>query len=155
MFSYSVVRRSWQVGLLALACASLASTKAGDLNPAAVVYKLPNQIKWTVSPDGADVAVLHGDPDKVGLYIYLVKWPPHRMSRPHFHPHDRFITVISGTWWVGTGTKYDPDSCVPMPPGSFVTHFGKQVHYDGAKDGETLVEILGQGPATATAAETK
>jgi hypothetical protein len=24
-------------------------------------------------------------------------------SRPHFHSNDRFITVLKGTWWVGTG----------------------------------------------------
>ena len=56
---------------------------------------------------------------------------------------------------VGTGSKFDPDSTVPMPAGAFVTHFGKQVHYDGAKDEDTWLEIVGMGPATATDAETK
>jgi len=42
-----------------------------------------------------------------------------------------------------------------MPAGSFVTHFGKQVHYDGAKDQEAMIEIVGEGPATATPAEAK
>jgi hypothetical protein len=42
-----------------------------------------------------------------------------------------------------------------MPPGSFVTHFGKQVHYDGAKDGDVVLEIVGEGPATSTPAEVK
>ena len=80
---------------------------------------------------------------------------PHHMSHPHFHPNDRFITVISGTWWVGTGSKYDPDSTTPIPAGSFVTHYGKQIHYDGAKDGDVTLEIVGMGPATSTPAETK
>jgi quercetin dioxygenase-like cupin family protein len=126
-----------------------------DLNPAALAYKLPNQIEWTDTPIGAKVAVVHGDPDKDGFYIELVKWMPHQMSRPHFHPHDRFITVISGKWWVGTGSKFDPDSTVAMPPGAVVTHFAKQVHYDGAKDEETVIEIVGEGPATVIPAETK
>jgi quercetin dioxygenase-like cupin family protein len=108
-----------------------------------------------VGDNGADTAILLGDPDKPGLYIILTKWHAHHMSRPHFHPHDRYITVLSGTWWVGTGTKYDPDSTVPIRPGSFVTHFGKQVHYDGAKDEDTVLEMVGEGPATATPAETK
>jgi len=34
-------------------------------------------------------------------------------------------------------------------------HFGKQIHYDGAKDGDTVLEIVGEGPATATPAEQK
>src|ERR1700735_1553679 len=99
--------------------------------------------------------ILAGDPAKEGLYVELVKWHAHHMSHPHFHPNDRFITVISGTWWVGTGTKFDPDSTVPLPPGSYVRHFGKQVHYDGAKDEDTVLEIVGEGPATSTPAEVK
>src|SRR5215469_14440221 len=75
-----------------------------DLNPAAIAYKLPNQIEWRDDPVGAKIAVVRGDPSGTGLYIVLVKWAPHRMSRPHFHPNDRFITVLSGTWWVGTGS---------------------------------------------------
>jgi len=43
-----------------------------------------------------------------------------------------------------------------MPAGSFVTHFGKQVHWDGAKDEDAVLLIMGEGPATATeAAEEK
>ena len=40
-----------------------------------------------------------------------------------------------------------------MPAGSFVTHFAKQVHYDGAKDQECVLQIVGEGPATATDAK--
>jgi hypothetical protein len=42
-----------------------------------------------------------------------------------------------------------------VPAGSFVTHFGKGIHYDGAKDEEVVLEILGEGPATSTPAEVK
>jgi long-subunit fatty acid transport protein len=63
--------------------------------------------------------------------------------------------VLSGTWWVATGTKYDPASMVPMSVGSVVTHFGKQVHYDGSREGEVVLEIVGIGPDTATPAEEK
>jgi hypothetical protein len=128
---------------------------AADLNPAALAYKLPKDIPWVDQGNGAMRAVLAGDPDKPGLYVILNKWKAHNMSRPHFHPNDRFITVISGTWWVGTGSKYDPASTVPMPAGTFVTHFGKQIHYDGAKDEDAVLEIVGIGPATNTPAETK
>jgi hypothetical protein len=128
---------------------------ANELDPKVLAYKLPDQIPWKDDPIGAKMAVLQGDPSKPGLYVVLVKWTPHHMSRPHWHPNDRFITVISGTWWVGTGAKFDPDKTVPMPAGTFVTHFGKQTHYDGAKDSEAVLEIVGDGPATATPAEAK
>ena len=140
----------------AVAMTAIASS-AAELNPAAVAYTLPGKIDWKSPPTNAGVrqAIMVGDPSKPGLYVVLTKWLPGNMSHPHFHPNDRFITVIKGTWWVGTGTKFDPDSTVPMPAGTFVTHFGKQVHYDGAKDEEAVLLIVGEGPATATPAEEK
>jgi hypothetical protein len=37
-----------------------------------------------------------------------------------------------------------------MPTGSFVTHCEKQVHWDGAKDEDAVLLIMGEGPATST-----
>jgi len=142
------------LGIAALV--TLGSARAmPDLNPAALRYQLPNQIKWIDGENGASQAIVAGDPTKPGLYIVLTKWHAHHMSHPHFHPNDRFIMVLSGTWWVGTGTKFDPDSTVAMPAGTFVTHYGKQIHYDGAKDEDAVLEIVGEGPATSTPAEVK
>lgn len=143
------------LALLLVTAASLESAQAPQLSPAALVYTLPDQIHWTDDPIGAKTAVLAGDPSKPGLYVILVKWLPHHMSHPHWHPNDRFITVLSGTWWVGTGAKFDPDNTVPMRVGTFVKHFARQAHYDGAKDDEAIIEIVGEGPATATPAEEK
>ncbi len=130
-----------------------ALSQAVELDPKAVVYQLPDQIKWgPVTPAGSQQAVLFGDPTKPGLYGVLTKWTAgNHFSRPHFHPNDRFITVLSGTWWVGSGPNFDPASgTVPMPAGSFVTHYGKQVHWDGAKDVDAVLLIVGEGPATST-----
>jgi hypothetical protein len=134
---------------------SAARPSPPDLNPAAISIKLPTQIQWTESPEGSAKAVLYGDPAKPGLYILLTKWHAHHNSHPHFHAYDRYITVLSGTWWVNTGSKYDPDHMVPLPTGSFVVHYAKQIHYDGAKDADTVLEIVGQGPETPTPAEDK
>ena len=51
--------------------------------------------------------------------------------------------------------KFDPANTTAMPAGSFVTHFGKQVHWDGAKHEDTVLLIMGEGPATSTDAEEK
>jgi len=96
-----------------------------------------------------------GDPSKPGLYVVLQKWLPHNNSRPHFHANDRYIYVLKGTWWVNTGPKYDPAGFKPVPAGSFVVHTAKEIHYDGAKDEECILEIVGMGPATSTPAESK
>src|ERR1700722_13149388 len=142
-FNFGALARCAAVVVGIVILVSLGSAKDPELNPAALTYKLPDQIKWTDSPTGASTAVLYGDPNKPGLYIILNKWSAHHNSRPHFHPNDRYITVLSGTWWVNTGAKYDPDHMVPMHEGTYVTHYGKQIHYDGAKDGDTVLEIVG------------
>jgi gentisate 1,2-dioxygenase len=103
---------------------------------------------------GAEIAILYGDPAKPGLYAVMQKWLPGNMSRPHWHPNDRMITVFKGTWWVGTGDKFDPDSTVPLPVGSYVTHSAKEIHYDGAKNEEVWLLMAGEGPATSTSAST-
>jgi hypothetical protein len=35
-----------------------------------------------------------------------------------------------------------------MGAGAFVTHHAKQVHWDGAKDEEAVIAIMGIGPGT-------
>ena len=134
---------------------TLGSVRAADLDPKAINISLPKDIKWVSNAGGSEQAILHGDPSKPGLYIVLTKWLPHKNSRPHTHPNDRFITVLKGTWWVNTGSNYDPDGMKPVPTGSYVVHYGGQVHYDGAKDEEVVLQILGMGPATSTSAEKK
>lgn len=129
---------------------------AGDIDRSAVDFVAPADLKWRRNPAGTNESVvLFGDPSKPGPYVMQLKWLPGNMSRPHFHPNDRLIVVLEGTWWVGTGDVYDPNSTVPMGPGTQVLHYGKKIHYDGAKDGDTIIQIHGIGPATNTPAERK
>lgn len=118
-------------------------------DPAVMTYRLPDELKFDPNKtSGSANFVLYGDPNKPGSpYEYIQKWYPHSMSRPHFHLHDRYIYVVSGTWWLGWGPKYDPDHTFPVPAGSFVHHFGRQLHYDGAKDEPCILIISGIGPA--------
>jgi hypothetical protein len=98
---------------------------------------------------------LFGDPSKPGMYVQRLRWLPGNMSRPHFHPNDRFFVVIEGTWWLGSGDKYDPNSTVPAPAGTFVVHRAGEIHYDGAKDAPVVIQVTGMGPNTSTPAEKK
>lgn len=148
------LRKILSTAVVAMSLLAMAATShAIELDPKVLAYKLPDQINWgPVTPAGNQQAVLFGDPTKPGLYGVMVKWlAGNHFSKPHFHPNDRFITVLSGTWWVGSGSDFDPNiASVPMPAGSFVTHYGKQVHWDGAKDTDAVLLIVGDGPATST-----
>ncbi len=150
----STLRRLIPSVLVAAGAVVLIPSRAAEPDPKAVVYTLPDKIEWKKS-DNSDTANLQGDPSKPGLYIQLTKWHSNRMSRPHSHSTERYITVLSGTWWIGTGTKYDPASTYPVPAGTYVVDRANQVHYDGAKDGECVLEIVGMGPVVTTQGEVK
>ena len=132
---------------------------ASSLDPKALKMMLPENINWRPAEGltGTDAAVLVGDPAKEGFYIVLNRFHPGNFSRPHYHANDRYIMVLSGTWWVGTGARFDPENAtVPVKAGSFVTHLGRQVHYDGARSGSegTVIMIIGEkGPGTRTECE--
>jgi len=126
----------------------------GDPNGPAVQPVKQADLEWVRNAAGTqERVVLFGDPSKPEPYVARIKWLPGNMSRPHFHNSDRYFIVVKGTWWVGTGNKFDPDQTVPMRAGTTVTHFANGVHYDGAKDEETIIMIVGQGPVTTTRAE--
>lgn len=99
---------------------------------------------------GVKFVVLAGNPKEPGLYVIRAKFAPHTMSRPHWHPEARYVQVVSGTWWAGTGAKLDPEATVPLKAGSFAIHAPREVHYDGAKDEEAIVQITGIGPSGTT-----
>jgi quercetin dioxygenase-like cupin family protein len=98
---------------------------------------------------GATQTVIMGDPSKPGMYVVQNVFEPGRLSRPHFHDQDRYITVVKGTWRVAMGADgdtFNPDKMVPMKAGSFVFHPAFGHHYDGAKDDIAVVRIVGMGP---------
>jgi quercetin dioxygenase-like cupin family protein len=97
---------------------------------------------------GPSIAVLAGDPEQEGFYLLRAKFAPGVLSPPHYHSTDRHVTVISGTWYTGTGAELDRDDMIPLPAGSYMMHPAGGIHYDGSKDGEVIVEIKGIGPVT-------
>ena len=142
--------RAVRAALLAVLLAASVG-HAADLDREAVDFKTPAEITWVRNAAGTnESAVLFGDPSKPGPYVVRLKWLPGNMSRPHFHPNDRFFMVLSGTWWVGNGGTFDPEATVPMPAGTHVIHWAKGVHYDGAKTEPATILVWGEGPATST-----
>jgi len=116
----------------------------------AFVRITPAEVQWRDIPDshGAQQAVLLGDPDKPGMYVVRVKFPPHVMDAPHSHPNARYVTVLEGTWYAGTGDTFDVAKAVALKPGSFMLHPAKAVHWDGSAGSEpVIVQITGEGPA--------
>ena len=123
-----------------------------DTDAIGFIRVLPENIEWKDAPgyNGVKMAVIAGDPSKPGVYVVRVKFPPGLMSRPHFHPDDRYAVVLKGTWWTGTGDTFDPASTVPIPAGGFMKHPAGGHHFDGAKDEEVILQLIGYGPGGTT-----
>jgi hypothetical protein len=54
----------------------------------------PAEVQWRDIPDshGVQQAILSGDPEKPGMYVVRVRFPPHVMDAPHWHPNARYVT---------------------------------------------------------------
>jgi quercetin dioxygenase-like cupin family protein len=117
-----------------------------------VVRITPEQLKWNDEPDGLGFkqAIVEGDPTKPGVYVIQVRFPPGVMSRPHSHREDRYATVLKGTWYTGEGNEFAPDKTVPLKPGSFMKHPAGVNHFDGAKNEEVILQLVGIGPSQTT-----
>jgi len=141
------VRSLVGIGLLCAAAAAVAVSGQGGF-----VRTPPEQIKWVDEPNGHGVqrAVMDGDPAKPGLYVTRIKFPPGVMSTNHQHGEDRHIVVLQGTWYTGTGSEFTPDKTVPLRPGSYMKHPAGATHFDGAKNEEVILQIVGIGPTSTT-----
>jgi quercetin dioxygenase-like cupin family protein len=126
-----------------------APSQAADPDTSVMLVKREADLVWAENPlvPGLKTAVLQGNPAAPGPYVIRVRFSPGVMSPPHFHPEERQVVVLKGTWWVGTGPAWDKEATVPMPAGSFAVHYPGKVHYDGAKDEEVTVQISGIGPS--------
>src|SRR3954452_18090394 len=136
---------------LALVLSLSSMAQAVGLNPAAVAFKTPDQFKWRDPTDQAatNQVILQGDPNQPGsLYININKFKANRFGNAHYHPNDRFITVIAGAAWRGTGTVVDPAHATRVPKGTFMDDHDNKVHWDGTKEETGAYLITGIGPAT-------
>jgi len=105
---------------------------------------------------GKEVQVtIFGDPAKAGLYAIRRRFKPGEMSRPHYHDKERLVTVIKGTWYTGEGDVFDPAKTTPVKTGGFMLHPAGLHHWDGAKDEEVIVQIIGMGPVQTVNTEKK
>jgi hypothetical protein len=132
---------------------SSATARAGKIDPAETMVTPADAIRWSAwnggPPHSGEVATLSGGLDKPGPYLVLMKWNPGYMSAPHTYATDRLSLVLSGTWWVNSGTDFDPDNTVPVSAGGFVRRVAHTPHYDGVKRGAkepAVIALFGIAP---------
>lgn len=111
------------------------------------------ELKWASGPGslpaGAQFVVLEGDPSKDGLFTMRVRLPDGYRIAPHYHSGVEHVTVLSGTFNVGVGDRFDQAATKPMPAGTFGYWPPPMRHFAWAQ-GETVLQLHGVGPWTVT-----
>ena len=109
----------------------------------------PSDIKWIDGPaslpKGAKVAMLEGNPTQEGPFTMRLQLPDGFKIQPHWHPAVEHVTVISGTFNLGMGEKFETSGGRALPAGSFAFMPPGMKHFAWAK-GETVVQVHGMGP---------
>jgi quercetin dioxygenase-like cupin family protein len=109
----------------------------------------PADLKWGDAPPGlppgAKLAVLAGDPNKKGLFTVRLQTPAGYKVPPHTHPTSEHITVISGTFNIGTGDKFDEAAGKEMGAGGYMVMPPGMKHYAWTP-AETIIQVQGMGP---------
>jgi quercetin dioxygenase-like cupin family protein len=111
-----------------------------------LVSLTPEAIRWRPLFEGAEIAVLSGDPNEAGSpYVIRVRHQDGLKVPPHWHSFDEPITVLSGTWVMGLGERFDLSAAQEFPAGSYLV-VPKAVPHFAVCQGETIVQGHGIGP---------
>jgi len=117
------------------------------------VMVTPGDVQWTDGPAslpaGSKAAVIEGDPKNPGLFTMRVKLPANYKIPAHWHPADEHVTVISGTFNMGLGEKFDTSKGKALSVGSFAVMPAKTTHFAFTKE-ESVIQLHGIGPWTIT-----
>jgi len=106
----------------------------------------PGSIALTKQMAGPSSAYVVGGPRQAGLYVITALYPAGVRSKPHVHPDQRVMTVISGIFYAGTGSRFDEKNVQALGPGSTLIIPPNTLHWGWAKDGDVVVEEVGIGP---------
>jgi hypothetical protein len=97
-----------------------------------------------VLPKGAMMVVLAGDPAASGPVVLRLKMPAGYKIPAHWHPTDEYVTVLSGTFFIGMGDKLDPAKGHAFTAEGFAVAPAHMNHYAWTKTGATVqVNLMG------------
>jgi quercetin dioxygenase-like cupin family protein len=75
-----------------------------------------------------------------------LKFPDGYKIAPHTHPQTEHVTVISGTFNIGMGEKFDPSAGQAIPAGGYFFMPAGMKHFVWTT-GETVIQTSGASPS--------
>lgn len=81
---------------------------------------MPGDLKWGAVPSlpaGAQIAVIEGPMNEAMPFTIRLKFPKDYSIPAHSHPAIERVTVLSGTFHMGAGDKFDKTKTHALPAG--------------------------------------
>ena len=131
-----------------LGCCAMFYTLTGMGQSAEPTHQLAHtaDLKWTPSFMGCEHADVSGDPSAEGKpFVLRIRCPDCAKVPPHWHPTDENMTVLQGTFMIGTGESFDTSKLTPMDVGSFIFMPRTMRHFALCR-GETVLQVHEIGP---------
>ena len=133
-----------------LCAAAFALTMGARSAPSEKHAFTPDDIPYGPAPaflaPGAQLAVLEGNPGaSSGDYTVRLKMPDGYRIAPHWHPLRENVTVISGTFKVGMGDRFEAKEMAAFPAGSFA-FLDPDMHHYAMACGQVVVQVHGSSP---------
>ena len=133
--------------LLALGI-SVAAATAASAQHGGHRMVMPGDLKWgdvPSLPKGAQITVIEGPMNEAVPFTIRLKFPKDYMIPAHSHPAIERVTVLSGTFHMGTGDKLDKTKTHALPAGAIGIMQPGTNHYAWTAE-ETIVQLNGNGP---------
>jgi quercetin dioxygenase-like cupin family protein len=140
------------LGLVLAASLGIAPAALGQAGDHGMSGAAP-AVNWGPAPPflsrGARFAVMQGDPSSSGEYTIRLELPAGFVIKPHWHPTDEHVTVISGSFEVGMGDSVDSRQAMTLRSGGFITAPAQAHHFALARR-RTVGQVHGMGPFAIT-----
>ena len=135
--------------VLTIVATSLLQAQEGQmrLSPSEIkVIASVNAGPGTSGVNGIQTRTIKGDATKPGIYTIQLTIPANVKIQAHTHPDDRVATVVSGTWYIGYGAKFDEEKLKALTAGSFYTEPPGVAHFAKTSREPVVLQITGNGP---------
>jgi len=105
-------------------------------------------LKWSDVPSlpkGAQIAVIEGPMNQAVPFTVRLKFPANYAIPPHTHPAVERVTVLTGTFHMGMGEKFNRSGAQAVRTGDMMIMQPGTAHY-AFTEGEVIVQLHGTGP---------
>lgn len=135
------------VALAALSCTFM--TAVASAGEPALISAKASELQWSAAPSvgpGAMMTVIEGDLKSAEPFTLRLKLPANSSIGVHTHPATERVTVLSGSFYLGTGDKLDPAVATTYQAGDTVIIPAGMAMSAGTHTEEAVLQLHGTGP---------